>query len=440
MNLPETLRTISTIAGDGTARNSGDGGPAVSSAVVTPVVVAVDQSGNLFVAEATASVVRRIDSGSGIITTIAATFRNISTPLGIAVDASTNVYVSDLSSVVWKIRGAFWSAVNIYAGKRGKHSYSGDGGAATSATLQFPNGLGIDTLNSYLYIADWGNNVIRRIAMNTGIISTVAGNSQHYGWTGDGGPATSASLYGPIAIAVDSNGDVFISEKQNNVVRKIASDSGYIYTVAGTGNRTRGIAGYAGDGGAATSALLREPAAIAVDAAGNLYIADAGNKRIRMVNGSDCSISTVVGGGAALGDGGPATAAQLANPVGLTMMTSPGSVSTSGSIFPTSIAMFIADGTGNRVRGVRMPFYPPFYPQHGYCALPTVQPTSAPTTAAPSCEPTTAQPTVSHKPTLTPSSIPTSPSTTPSSSSSITPSMSTPSNSWQLQLQITQVS
>jgi uncharacterized protein (TIGR03437 family) len=161
-----------------------------------------------------------------------------------------------------------------------------------------------------LYIVDGGNSCIRKVATN-GIITTVAGNGS-YGYSGDGGPATSAQLYNPLGVAVDAAGNLYIADSANSRIRKVATN-GIITTGAGSGS-----IGYSGDAGPATSAQLRGPSGVAVDAAGNLYIADAGNSRIRKV-ATNGIITTVAGNGSPgySGDGGPATRAQLYLPLGV---------------------------------------------------------------------------------------------------------------------------
>jgi sugar lactone lactonase YvrE len=201
-------------------------------------------------------------------------------------------------------------------------TFSGDGGPASSASIGPPRGIAVDSAGN-LYIADWSNLRIRKVDTN-GIITTVAGSGKSTAIAplGDGGPATSAALGGPVGVAVDSTGNLYIADSGVNSsfsaiswVRKVDT-SGTITTVAGGGGM-----GFSGDGGAATSALLDSPSGVAVDGAGNLYIADSGNKRVRMVDMNGI-ITTVAGNGGGLaagvnvfgsiGDGGPATAAPLA--------------------------------------------------------------------------------------------------------------------------------
>ena len=185
-----------------------------------------------------------------------------------------------------------------------------------------------------LFIADQNNSRIRRVDAATGIITTVAGNGVS-GYGGDGGPATSASLYQPTGVAVDAAGNVFITDRGNNRVRKVDAATGVITTVAGTGTN-----GYSGDGGPATGADLAYPTAVAVDAAGDLFIVDLGNSRIRRVDAATGIITTVAGNGmqAYGGDGGPATGASLNYPLDV-------AVDAAGNVF-------IADYVNHRVRRV----------------------------------------------------------------------------------------
>ena len=170
----------------------------------------------------------------------------------------------------------------------GTAGHSGDGGPATSAELSYPSGVAVDTAGN-IYIADSTNNRIRKVAASTGDISTVAGNGTA-GYSGDGGAATSAELSNPIGVVVDAAGNIYIADEVNNRIREVTASTGIITTVAGDGTR-----GYSGDGGAATSAELYYPFGVSVDAAGNIYIADYGNARVRKVTASTGIITTVAG-------------------------------------------------------------------------------------------------------------------------------------------------
>jgi hypothetical protein len=175
----------------------------------------------------------------------------------------------------------------------GTMGYAGDGGAATSATLASPSAVAYDA-NGNLYLADAQNHVVREI-LKSGQISTIAGTGIE-GYGGDGSAATAALLDTPTGVAVDSTGNVYIADSHNQRIRKVSG--GIITTIAGTG-----AAGYSGDGGAATAAQLSLPSAVTIDSNGNLYIADTNNQRIRKI--TDTAITTIAGNGEELyaGDG-----------------------------------------------------------------------------------------------------------------------------------------
>ncbi|MGO9538588.1 MAG: HYR domain-containing protein [Limisphaerales bacterium] len=336
---------ITTAAGNGINGYSGDYGQATNASLslsadadpFAPSGVALDASGNLFIADVDNGRVRKVDN-NGIITTVAggghyglgdggaATSASLIGPSGVAVDASGNLFIAD----TWnnRIREVDPDGIITTVAGNGSYGYSGDGGQATSASLAGPSGVAVDASGN-LFIADTYNNVIRKVD-NNGIITTVAGGG-HYG-LGDGGAATSASLVQPSGVAVDAFGNLFIADTYNNVIRKV-DNNGIITTVAGGGHY--GL----GDGGAATNASLVQPSGVAVDASGNLFIADTWNNRIREVD-PDGIITTVAGNGSLnySGDGGQATSASLAGPSGV-------AVDASGNLF-------IAD-TGNfRIREV----------------------------------------------------------------------------------------
>src|SRR5208283_4909896 len=284
---------ITTVAGGG-HYGLGDGGAATSGSLIGPSGVAVDASGNLFIADTWNNRIREVDP-DGIITTVAgngsygysgdggqATSASLAGPSGVAVDASGNLFIADTyNNVIRKVDNN--GIITTVAG--GGHYGLGDGGAATSASLVQPSGVAVDASGN-LFIADTYNNVIRKVD-NNGIITTVAGGG-HYG-LGDGGAATSASLVQPSGVAVDASGNLFIADTYNNVIRKV-DNNGIITTVAGGGHY--GL----GDGGAATSASLVQPSGVAVDASGDLFIADTWNDRIREVD-PDGIITTVAGNG-----------------------------------------------------------------------------------------------------------------------------------------------
>ena len=328
---------ISTISGvGGSAGLSGDG-VATTLSMLSPFSVAADSSGNVFVAEFGTNRIRKIDSSGNITTAIgdgnqgfagdggAPSKVEMTLPTSAVVDASGNLYFADsLNNRIRKLAG---STVDTYAGN-GLVSRSGDGGAATGAQLNGPLGVAVDAAGN-LYIADTANNAVRRVS--GGVISNFAGTGTA-GSSGDGNAASGAQLSGPQGLAVDSSGSLYVADTQNNKVRKVSN--GTITTVAGTGT-----AGFAGDGAAAGSAQLNLPFAVAVDAAGNLYIAEFGNNRVRMVS-TNGNISTLAGNGVSgfSGDGGQATSAMLNGPQGV-------AVDGAGNVY-------IADSANNRVRRV----------------------------------------------------------------------------------------
>ncbi|MGD0869192.1 MAG: IPT/TIG domain-containing protein [Bryobacteraceae bacterium] len=334
-----TAPTSGAVTGTPNVGYSGDGAAANLAGLVEPFALALDSSGEVYFAENGDSRIRKIDT-KGNISTIAGngtagysgdgstgTNAELNFPTGVAVDSSGNVYIADLVNLrIRKLTSG--GTISTVAGN-GKYSYSGDGGQATSAQLNTPQAVAADSSGN-LYIADTVNNVVRKVTA-AGVISTIAGNGTA-GSGGDGGAATSAQLHSPQGIAVDANGGIYIADTQNARVRKITN--GTINTVAGSGT-----AGFGGDSGAATSAQLNIPAGLAVDGAGNLYIADFSNNRVRKVTPGG-TITTLAGNGLEgySGDGGPATGAQLATPVGL-------ATDSSGNVY-------IADTGNNAVRVV----------------------------------------------------------------------------------------
>jgi trimeric autotransporter adhesin len=311
------VATINTIAGNGTAGYSGDSGLASSAELSGPYGVAIDSGDNLYIADPGNNRIRKVAAGTGIITTIAgngtagylgdngaATSAELNLPASVALDSTGNLYIADTgNNVIRKINTS--GTITTVAGNHAE-GYSGDSGLATNATLYAPRGVAVDSTGS-LYIADTNNDRIRKVT-TAGTISTVAGNgTASYG--GDNGPATSATLNNPSAVVEDSAGNLYVLDTGNNVVRMV-NTTGTISTIAGNGS-----AGYSGDGGAATSATLNTPYGLNVDSAGNLYIADSMNNVVRMVNTTGV-IRTLAGNGSYgySGDGGAAASATLNNP------------------------------------------------------------------------------------------------------------------------------
>jgi sugar lactone lactonase YvrE len=311
--------TITTIAGTGEAGFSGDGGQAISAQLYVPSGLMVDRAGNLFIADYVNRRIRKV-STTGVITTVAgtgmegfsgdgsqATQALLHLPTAVAVDSTGNLFIADSSNS--RIRKVTAGGVISTVAGGGSQGFAGDGGQATSAGLNGPVGVAVDP-SGKLFITDFLDQRVRKVTPN-GVITTIAGNGTQ-GYSGDGGPATSAQLNQPWGIAVDGSGSVFIADLVNHCIRKVAP-SGVISTVAGDGKP-----GFSGDGEQSTSAQLKFPAGVAVDNAGNLYIADSGNNRVRKVDSAGI-IRTVAGTDIAgySGDGIQAVLAQLNGPTGV---------------------------------------------------------------------------------------------------------------------------
>jgi sugar lactone lactonase YvrE len=302
---------VTTVAGNGTPSLGGDGGPAGSAEMGNPYAVALDASGNEYIADNQDNVIRKVDT-SGTITTFVG-LPTLNDPRGVAVDAAGNVYVSDSGS-----------------GRILEFDPAGNFKQTIASGLSHPRGLVVDALGN-VFVADTGNNRVVKVT-SPGVITAFAGTGTA-GFSGDGAAATAAKLNGPRAVVIDALGNVFISDSQNNRVREVTLN-GNINTVVGNGT-----AGQGGDGGLATAAQLNFPFGLGFDGAGNLYIADTANQRLRVVD-SLGRISTVVGACSApgfSGDGGLASTAQLNSPFGI-------AVDGAGDVY-------VADVNNNRVRG-----------------------------------------------------------------------------------------
>lgn len=320
---------IETIAGLGPTGFGfdGDGGFAKAAKLGFITAIATDKMNNVYFTDGAANVVRKVNSADGKISTIAGTFlgfnvvdptpsagdggsatnAHLNFPLGITVDNVGNVIIVDAGNgIIRKIDGTT-GIISTVAGT-GAQGFTGDNGPATSATFFNPYDVAVDGQNN-IYIADAGNNAIRKVTTATGRITTLAGlGPDQAGYSGDNGPATSAKLNYPSGVTVDQIGNIYIADS-NHVIRKI--HNGIITTVAGNG-----VAGYTGDGGVATSASLNYITRVAVDADGNIYIADAGNTVVRKVTAATGIMTTYAGNGVNgyAGDGGAAVLANLAAP------------------------------------------------------------------------------------------------------------------------------
>jgi sugar lactone lactonase YvrE len=343
---------ITTVVGNGIAGYSGDGGPAAAAQIDYATHVAFDSSGNLYVADWLNHRIRKV-TPAGIISTIAgngtsgyagdgrqAVAAQLNFPSGIAVDSAGNVFVADSGNVrIRRIDPA--GTISTVAGNGGSGNVR-DGDQATSGSIGAPIAVAIDSSNN-LYFSDVAGCVVRKVTPE-GIISTVAGNGTQ-GFSGDGGPATSAQLGRPMDISIDPLGRLLISDTWNNCIRRVNPD-GQITTIAGVGPHLTGsanngpIGSFSGDDGPATLAALYFPIGLVEDSAGTVYFSDWGNRRIRKISPSG-TISTIAGTGVMgySGDGGPAILAKLSGAYGIAM--------------DSSGRLYLADYGNSRVRKIQ---------------------------------------------------------------------------------------
>ena len=334
--------TINTFAGTGEAGYSGDGGPAAEAMMREPFMCAFDRDGNLFVCEATNHIVRRVDAATGAITTVAgngepgysgdggpATEATMREPYSLAITDDGHLYIVDrLNAAVRKV--APDGVITTVAGT-GEPDYSGDGGPGHLAQMREPNDCFLDGRGGLL-IADIQDQRVRRLDLESGIISTFAGNGDKER-KGDGLPATQASILGARAVCMDGAGSAYIAEREGNGVRVVTPD-GIMGTIAGTGEL-----GYTGDGGPAIQSTWAGPKGIRCDANGDIIVTDTENHAIRKIDAVTHTVATIAGGRlGGHGDGGPATEAGLERPHGC-------EIAANGSIY-------IADSNNHRVRVV----------------------------------------------------------------------------------------
>ena len=334
---------ISTMAGTGERGYSGDGGPAVAALMSEPFMCAFDTAGNLYIAEAMNHCIRRVDRNTGVIITIAGTGSegfsgdggpadqaSFNQPYSLQVDRNGDVYVVDRLNYVIRKIDARSGIVTTVAGT-GESGYGGDGGPGIHAQFREPNDCFLDGRGGLL-IADVQDQRIRRLDLATGVISTVAGNGEKLR-TGDGLPATQASILGARAVCMDQAGNTYMAEREGNGIRKMDAN-GVMSTLAGTGEF-----GYTGDGGPAREATWGGPKAIRCDHDGNLLVVDTENHAIRRVDSVTGMVTTIAGGRlGGDGDGGPSEKAAMDRPHGC-------DVDADGNIY-------IADSNNHRVRVV----------------------------------------------------------------------------------------
>jgi sugar lactone lactonase YvrE len=337
---------MDTVAGVTDWLYQGDGVLATAAPIFLPMGVAVDAEGNLYLADSNNDRIRRVDGQTGLITTVAgngtagyagdgglAVAAMIGNPGGLALDGAGNLYFADSNNDAIRRIDAFSGIITTVAGLPQMNGYAGDQGPATAARLSKPEGLALDAAGD-IYIADTGNHAIREVSATTGKIRTVAGTGAP-GYNGDHILAINAQLDGPWSLSVGPDGSLYIADTTNQRVRLLTAATGMITTIAGTG-----IQGDAGDGAAAALALLNAPAAVLLDPAGNLYIADSGNNRIREIRVATGNIQTLSGSSAEgfSGDGGPSNLASMYGPYAL--------------VFDQSGNLFFSDMFNNRVREI----------------------------------------------------------------------------------------
>ncbi len=318
---------IATVAGNGTAGYSGDTGPALAAELDTPYGVSVDASGTLFIADYGNDVVRVVVTQSGDIFEVAGTpdmtgstgdsglatsakFDQPETPI---LDGAGNLLLADIYNSKVRTINPITGIITSYAGNL-TEGYLGDGGLAINAELAYPYNITVGN-NGDLYVSDTYNNVVRRVSAITGIITTVAGTGVR-SYSGDGGAATSAEFNRPSAVVMDAAGNLYVSDDDNNVIREVAAGTGVVTTIVGNADTNTGA--FSGDGGPATSAQIYDAEGLALDPAGNLYLTDSSNNAVREVNVTTGIINSIAGDGTAeagyTGDFGPATAALLNYP------------------------------------------------------------------------------------------------------------------------------
>jgi sugar lactone lactonase YvrE len=319
-----------TVAGSGVYGFSGDGGPATLAQLNSPAWVARDSAGNLYISDQGNHVVREVAAGTGTIRTIAgtgkigssgdggpATSAEFESPDALAVDQNGNLFIADNGSESVRLLNLKTGIIQTYAGGGTGSAGTGDGGPAISAVFGSIGGIAIDGSRN-VYITSNDPSGVRKVTDATGIITTIAGTAGT-GYSGDGGPATSALLFDPSGVTFDAKGNLYIADTGNNVIREVNAATGIITTVAGTGVTSFLTSTYSGDGGPATSAQLNQPTSVLFDAAGNLYFSDTGHGAIRKVDMTTGIISTVVGNGQLCGglDGAVGTSASLCWPRGM---------------------------------------------------------------------------------------------------------------------------
>ncbi|WP_263382071.1 NHL domain-containing protein [Granulicella arctica] len=343
---------ITTIAGNGNPGNSGNGSAPASATVNAPQGGTFDGQGNYFFADTGNNVVREITTSTGNISVVAgngsagyggdgsaATAGQLNGPTGVAVDAAGNLFISDSKNNRIREVSAATTLLSTIAGT-GASGYAGDNGYAASATLNNPTGIALDN-TGVLYVADTGNHALRAFSTHNGIVVTLAGTGRQ-GYAGDGSVPQLALLNAPSAVAIDLNGNIFVADTGNAVIRKVTPILAGIINFQGSISTYAGVTGgssNSGDGGPAISADLLTPTGVATDAAGDLYIA-AGNQ-VRMVapSGTITTIAGRNGPGSYSGEGASAVAALIPGPAQSLAVDPIGNV-------------YLSDTAGNRILSI----------------------------------------------------------------------------------------
>lgn len=343
-----SAQIITTYAGNGTEGYIGDGDAAINAELYYPIGLNFDKNGNLLVCHHL--LVRQVDKQSHIISTIAgsdtanhildnvpATTTEIVEPYAVCIDDTGNYYIVDYWAADIAVRKVSVSTgiITTFAGDKTMGN-SGDGGPANQAKFKGIVSICIDTIHHYMYISDAYNYRVRRVDMLTGILSAFAGNGVN-GYSGDGSQAINAQFSRVFGLCTDTAGNVYIGDWDNARIRKVDFSSGIVTTIAGNG-----IGGFGGDGGLAINAMLKKPTAMCFDKQGDLFFTDEDNNRVRKIDMQTGIISTIAGTGAAgfAGDGGPAINAEFNHPTGIC-------IDTMGNIF-------VGDYYNQRVRKIAM--------------------------------------------------------------------------------------